>query len=171
MRAICISRPDRAKNVHQLLKLSQGLDYELDLFLAEPGSLEANEYYVSQIQPYLSARVTVHHNAPRAELLQILSRADVNLVPCPVESFGLTVVEAASYGVPSVVFARERDGVLDHAALHMGIPVTVINVSRDDAHEQLKHALRLDSPVLSCSDDELYGELIPAEQWPDDWRD
>lgn len=117
---ICISRPDPIKNVSKLLELCDGSRHHLHLFLAHPGNLDDNEYFYEKIKPHLSKQnVTLHHNAPRQELLDCLSTAAGCFIPCTVEAAPVAFLEAASYGVRSIVFAKERDGVLDHAACHL----------------------------------------------------
>jgi hypothetical protein len=143
---VVITRPDPPKNVAKLLELSKGLNYHLHLFMAHPTPLEECEYYVKKIKPHLTDNVTVHLNAPRQELLDCLATAAGSFTPCTVESAGITLLEAASYGVRSIVFGRERDGVLDHAACHLlgKENLELINVSEKDeiAKEQLSKAVR-----------------------------
>jgi glycosyltransferase involved in cell wall biosynthesis len=146
---IVISRPDPIKNVSKLLELSKGLDYKLHMFLAHPGPLAENEYYTNKILPHLTSNIIVHHNAPRHELLDCLAHAAGCFIPCTVEAAPVALLEAASYGVYSIVFAKERDGLLDHAACHLLTKddVALINVSQKTAAEELREAINLYSQV------------------------
>jgi glycosyltransferase involved in cell wall biosynthesis len=143
---IVISRPDPIKNVSKLLELSKDLDYKLHLYLAHPGPLDENEYYRDKIKPFLTPNVTVHHNAPRQDLLDCLAHAAGCFIPCTVEAAPVALLEAASYGVPSIVFAKERDGILDHAACHLigRDNLMLINVSQKDTSvDELRAAVSL----------------------------
>ena len=152
---IVISRPDPIKNVSKLLELSKGLDYHLHLFMAHTGDLDENEYYAKKIKPHLSElHVTLHHNAPRQELLDCLATSTGCFIPCTVEAAPVAFLEACSYGVRSIVFGKERDGVLGHASVDlMGLDnLELINVSEksDVAAANLK--LMIDKLLSSPGD-------------------
>lgn len=129
---VVITRMDPIKNLHGLLELmlNPKVDqFNLEVYFALPGGdkeLYANEYFVNKVNPLLTKlshdrgwNVFVHQNVPREELLKRVSESTGNFVPCPVESASITFLEAASYGLKSVVFGKERDGVLGHAAVEM----------------------------------------------------
>lgn len=146
---IVISRPDPIKNVSKLLELMvlAKIDAQLHIFLAHPGELDDNEYYTKKIKPHLGKlNCTVHHNAPRQELLDCLATSRGCFIPCTVEAAPVAFLEAASYGVFSIVFAKEKGGVVDHAAQYL-LPKNkiwnLINVSKKDeeAAEDLKKAV------------------------------
>jgi hypothetical protein len=67
-------------------------------------------------------------------------------IPCTVEAAPVAFLEAASYGVYSIVFAKEKGGVVDHAAKYL-LPHNkiweIINVSKKDeeAAADLKKAV------------------------------
>jgi glycosyltransferase involved in cell wall biosynthesis len=146
---IVISRPDPIKNVSKLLELMvlAKIDAHLHIFLAHPGELDDNEYYAKKIKPHLNnLHCTVHHNAPRQELLDCLATSRGCFIPCTVEAAPVAFLEAASYGVYSIVFAKEKGGVVDHAAKYL-LPHNkiweIINVSKKDeeAAADLKKAV------------------------------
>jgi glycosyltransferase involved in cell wall biosynthesis len=146
---IVISRPDPIKNVSKLLELMvlAKIDAHLHIFLAHPGELDNNEYYTQKIKPHLDKlHCTLHHNAPRQELLDCLATARGCFIPCTVEAAPVAFLEAASYGVYSIVFAKEKGGVVDHAAKYL-LPHNkiweIINVSKKDeeAAADLKKAV------------------------------
>lgn len=123
---VVISRPDPVKNVHTLLELATQVNpFKLELFIAHPGKLEDNEYYVKKMQPALEKlqrlghSVKLHHNAGRNLLLKRLMRAVGCFIPCTVEAAPVALLEAGSYGVKSIVFGKKRDGVLGHAAVDL----------------------------------------------------
>ena len=152
---IVISRPDPIKNVSKLLELSKGLKYHLHLFLANSGPLDDNEYYAKKIKPHLSElNVTVHHNAPRQDLLDCLATATGCFIPCTVEAAPVAFLEAASYGVRSIVFGKERSGVLGHAACAlMGQEnLELINVSEKSDTAAINLKLAIDKLLNSPSD-------------------
>ena len=156
---IVISRPDPIKNVSKLLELSAGLDYQLHLFLANTGPLDENEYYAKKIKPHLpKLNITVHHNSPRQELLDLLATASGCFIPCTVEAAPVAFLEAASYGVRSIVFGKEREGVLGHAACAlMGREnLELINVSKSDAEASVHLKSSIESLLNDPGDrDEL----------------
>ena len=120
---IVITRPDPIKNLHKLLELSATLKpFPLSIYLAHPGKLEENEYYGTKLALGIEQLrqkgfpITLHHNAPRAVLLEDLATARGCFIPCTVEAAPVVLLEAGSLGVRSIVFARAKQGVLDHAA-------------------------------------------------------
>ena len=153
---ISISRPDPIKNVSKLLELLKDLDYKLHLFLAHPGALTDNEYYNEKIKPYLTSNVEVHHNAPRQDLLDCLSNAAGCFIPCTVEAAPVALLEAGSYGVPSIVFAKERNGQVDHAANYLlgRDNVTLVNISdKEDLSKRFDEVIKKVS--LTSLDDRI----------------
>jgi alpha-1,6-mannosyltransferase len=52
------------------------------------------------------------HLASRAEVARLLTKADVAIAPCSVESFGLSVLEALACGTPVVTVKRGAAGEL-----------------------------------------------------------
>lgn len=142
---IVISRPDPIKAVDKLLSLALEcqIKFPIRVYLAHPTDLELNEFFVKKIQPSLKQMeiegwdVKLHHNAPRQQLLDDLSTAVGCFIPCPVEASPVAFLEAGSYGVTSIVFAKEKDGVADHAAFHMLQHSLDVNISQKDAAMQL----------------------------------
>lgn len=121
---IVITRPDPIKNLHKLLELSINVNpYPLHIYLAHPGKLEENEYYTTKLAPRLELlkskgyEITLHHNAPRTQLLDDLATARGCFIPCTVEAAPVVLLEAGALGVRSIVFAKaKRHGTVDHAA-------------------------------------------------------
>ena len=121
---IVITRPDPIKNLHKLLELSKhSFCYSLHIYLAHPGKLEDNEYYVTKIAPAIESLrknrfdVKLFHNAPRSDLLGDLASARGCFIPCTVEAAPVVLLEAGSFGVRSIVFAKaKKNRSLDHAA-------------------------------------------------------
>lgn len=121
---IVITRPDPIKNLHKLLELSKhSFCYPLHIYLAHPGKLEDNEYYVTKIAPAIESLrkdrfdVKLFHNAPRNDLLEDLASARGCFIPCTVEAAPVVLLESGSFGVRSIVFAKaKKNRPLDHAA-------------------------------------------------------
>lgn len=120
---IVITRPDPIKNLHKLLELSSGIDkYRLHIYLAHPGKLEDNEYFTTKIAPAIEVLkqqgfdIRLFHNANRNNLLTDLATARGCFIPCTVEAAPVVLLEAGALGVRSIVFARKKKTILDHAA-------------------------------------------------------
>lgn len=154
-RFIVITRPDPIKNLHKMLELMNAGTVEkfpLDIFIAHPTSLTDNDYYVSKVDPVMSNLVNlgwdikIHHNAPRNDLLKALSAARGCFIPCPVEAAPVALLEAASYGVKSIVFGKKRDGVLGHAAVDLlgedNIQLVDVSVPSAEASSSLQKAVK-----------------------------
>lgn len=120
---IVITRPDPIKNLHKLLELSHNVDpYQLHIYIAHPGKLEDNEYYTTRIAPGIEKLINkgfdvkLFHNAPRTQLLPDLASARACFIPCTVEAAPVVLLESGSFGVRSIVFAKSKQGIVDHAA-------------------------------------------------------
>jgi len=127
-RFIVITRLDPIKNLHGLLELLSHPSVEpfpLDIFVAEPGSIDNNEYWSTRVEPVMVELFTdewdikLHVNALREDLLKSLATASGNFVPCPIESASITLLEASIAGAKSIVFGKKRDDVLGHAAVDL----------------------------------------------------
>lgn len=148
-----ISRPDPIKNVSKLLELLlRGNPIKLYLFLAHPGDLQANDYYVKEILPWITEllkkgfEIKVCQNAERQNLLNCLASAKGCFIPCTVEAAPVVLLEAASRGVPSIVFGRTtREGIFDHAAVDLlGLDhIKLVNVTgnKEAAAQALSEAI------------------------------
>lgn len=85
-----------------------------------------------ELSPYMN----IHNRYSYAELEQILGESDILVVPSIwYETFGFTVLEALSYGVPVVV--SETVGAKDIMAENVG--VIVKNISSQRLYETLKN--------------------------------
>jgi alpha-1,6-mannosyltransferase len=69
--------------------------------------------------------VTFHgHVRSRSEIARLLGTADVVLATCPVESFGLAVLEALACGTPVVAADQGAAGELLAPGTGLAVPVT-----------------------------------------------
>lgn len=154
---VTITRPDPVKNLHKLYELALKVEpFSLHTFMAYPGNIADCDYYANKLAPNgallfdralkSGAEFTLNINAERRFLLEALSEAQGCFIPCTVESAPVALLEAASYGVRSIVFAKEREGVVDHAALRLlsSDHVELINISKpiDEAALQLQKAIK-----------------------------
>lgn len=88
-------RPDLAINVARELR-RRNLDVHLDL--VGDGPLRTRLERDTRWLP-----VTVHGHRPAAEVATILRDADVALLPCPAEAYGIAALEALACGTPIVM--------------------------------------------------------------------
>lgn len=126
---VVITRLDPIKNLHKLLELcldKQVKQFNLKVFVAQPGDLADNEYYTDRIKPLLDRlkteknwNVPILQNQERGFVMSTLANAAACIIPCTVEAAPVVFLEAASRGVKSIVFCKEHDGKVQHAALDL----------------------------------------------------
>ncbi len=128
---VVVSRPDPAKNVGTLLELlcHTTKPIHLKFFVAWPGDLKDNPYYVKRLEPKIvelndhGFKIEVFQNATRVDVLAEIASARAMFLPGPNESSPMTLMEATQYGLRPITFAKRRDnGWLENAASTMMAP-------------------------------------------------
>jgi glycosyltransferase involved in cell wall biosynthesis len=99
-------RFDREKNPHMAIQLA--VNYGIKIKLAGKVDYASREYFREEIKPYLrNTLVEYLGEISPSETIKLLSKAKVNLHPTGFrEPFGLSVLEAAYCGTPTLAIAR-----------------------------------------------------------------
>lgn len=104
--AVIAARADPSKRVGSF----SWVDFPLVVFLKYRSSTDKNGYYDKLITSLeANPNITVKANRPYDEVMTGISEARALIVSWPDETFGLTAFEAASFGVPSIVFRRDEN--------------------------------------------------------------
>jgi glycosyltransferase involved in cell wall biosynthesis len=138
---VVIGRPEKDKNIGRFLKglydlKKFGVEPKVKIFMAFAGKLEDYEHYNERMAEHLPnlPNVELFNNKDRVTLLTALSGSKALIVTSD-ETSPVAVIEAMTYGVPSIVFCRkDPDGTLHHACFDvMNYPAeqTMIPVSVD----------------------------------------
>ncbi|HEU5004659.1 MAG TPA: glycosyltransferase family 4 protein [Candidatus Saccharimonadales bacterium] len=101
-----VGRFDREKNPHLAIQLA--IHYGIKIKLGGKIDYLGNDYFESEIKPYIKHPLVEYLGelGPK-EVVEVLSKAKCNLHPTGFrEPFGLTVVEAAYCGTPTLAIAR-----------------------------------------------------------------
>lgn len=104
---ICfIGRMEREKNPHLAIQLA--INLKMKIKLAGKIDFHGIDYYKTEIEPYLKHPLVEYlGEIDSAERTQLLSKAKCNLHPTNFrEPFGLTVMEAAYCGTPTLAITR-----------------------------------------------------------------
>lgn len=101
-----LGRFDREKNPHLAIKLA--IETGQKIILAGKIDFQGNEYFKTEVEPLLDNQlVTYLGEIGMEEKIELLSRARCNLHPTGFrEPFGLTVLEAAYCGTPTMAIAK-----------------------------------------------------------------
>ena len=101
-----VGRFDQQKNPHLAIKLA--IEHGLKIKLAGKIDFQGDEYFKQEIKPYLKHPLVEYLGEVDAQTTtKLLSRAKLNLHPTGFrEPFGLTVLEAAYCGTPTLAIAR-----------------------------------------------------------------
>jgi glycosyltransferase involved in cell wall biosynthesis len=101
-----VGRFDREKNPHQAIQLA--IAYGIPIKLAGKRDYGSRSYFNEEIKPYLNhPLVTFLGQLDREQTIELVSKAKCNLHPTGYrEPFGLTVVEAAYCGTPTLAISR-----------------------------------------------------------------
>lgn len=91
-----------------------------------------------------AAQDRVHINPPTTDPVGVLAEAELNLLSSSYEGFGMTIVEAGSCGVPSVVFDCS-EGIRDAIGPGGGVLVSPLT---EDAYAEALAALIYDEPLI-----------------------
>jgi glycosyltransferase involved in cell wall biosynthesis len=122
-RLIVVARLDRQKGIEYLLQALQlaraaGADFTLDVIGGGPlrADLErlARDAGIAQL-------VTFHGPRPREEIVHLMARSDVLVLPSIVETFGIVLIEALAAGLPIIT----TTAVPDHDRLRRGFGIVV----------------------------------------------
>jgi glycosyltransferase involved in cell wall biosynthesis len=101
-----VGRFDREKNPHMAIQLA--INYGIKIKLAGKVDYASRDYFREEIRPYLRHPLVEYQGelGPK-ETRKLLSKAKANLHPTGFrEPFGLTVLEAAYSGTPTLAIAR-----------------------------------------------------------------
>lgn len=104
---VCLARMSHEKRLHVAVELFlraiavDGLDWHLHLY----GDGEVRSALVAMVEALpRSDRARVHLHEPTDAALEVLSNARVNLITSSYEGFGMTALEAACVGTPTIAF-------------------------------------------------------------------
>jgi glycosyltransferase involved in cell wall biosynthesis len=111
---VCVSRLVPHKRVDRLLDVAGRLQVRLHIVGGGP---QETALRAGVAERGLGDRVLVHGHLPEPDKNAILARARLHLSASCGEGWGLSVIEAAAYGVPTVAF--DVDGLRD--AVHDGV--------------------------------------------------
>lgn len=103
---VFVGRFDREKNPHHAIQLA--ISYGVKIKLAGKIDFLGDEYFKTEIKPYLKHPLVEYLGeiSPK-EVMKLVSKAKCNLHPTNFrEPFGLTVLEAAYCGTPTVAVQR-----------------------------------------------------------------
>lgn len=101
-----VGRFDREKNPHLAIQLA--INYGIKIKLGGKIDYQGNDYFEEEVKPLLKHPLVEYlGELDRKQTIRVLSRAKVNLHPTGFrEPFGLTVMEAAYAGTPTLAIAR-----------------------------------------------------------------
>lgn len=101
-----IGRFDREKNPHLAIELA--LSYGIKIKLAGKIDFLGDDYFKTEVKKYLRHPLVEYlGEIDKAQTIKVLSKARLNLHPTGFrEPFGLTVLEAAYCGTPTMAIAR-----------------------------------------------------------------
>jgi glycosyltransferase involved in cell wall biosynthesis len=101
-----VGRFDREKNPHMAIQLA--INYGIKIKLAGKTDFAGNEYFNQEIKPYLRHPLVEYlGELGQKDVTKLLAHAKCNLHPVGFrEPFGLTVLEAAYCGTPTLAVAR-----------------------------------------------------------------
>jgi glycosyltransferase involved in cell wall biosynthesis len=101
-----VGRFDREKNPHMAIQLAT--NYGIKIKLAGKIDVSGNDYFEEEIKPYFKNPLVEYMGELNAkETTKLLSRAKINLHPTGFrEPFGLSVLEAAYCGTPTLAISR-----------------------------------------------------------------
>ncbi|HSX18042.1 MAG TPA: glycosyltransferase family 4 protein [Candidatus Saccharimonadales bacterium] len=101
-----VSRFDREKNPHLAIELA--INYGIKIKLAGKIDFLGDDYFKTEIKPYFKHPLVEYlGEIPQKEKIKLVGRAKLNLHPTGFrEPFGLTVLEAAYCGTPTMAITR-----------------------------------------------------------------
>lgn len=101
-----IGRFDREKNPHLAIELA--LSYGIKIKLAGKIDFLGDDYFATEVKKYLKHHLVEYlGEIDRQQTIKLVSKARLNLHPTGFrEPFGLTVLEAAYCGTPTIAIAR-----------------------------------------------------------------
>lgn len=80
------------------------------VFTTEPNGANSQEYWEECMRKYiLGPNIVPHIDAPRSEIMDVLSKSSVMVFPSLRESFGIVPLEGSSYGL-NIIHKDERAG-------------------------------------------------------------
>jgi glycosyltransferase involved in cell wall biosynthesis len=104
---LTLSRISPEKGQHRLLEALRGLDREVRTVVAGDAAFMGGEQYLRKLKSMGADAEFVGHLSGQAKL-DAFASADVYIFPSVSESYGLTLMEALSHGLP--VIAWDHDG-------------------------------------------------------------
>ncbi len=141
---VFIGRFDREKNPHQAIELA--LNLETPIKLAGKLDFLGSEYFEEELKPLFKHPLVEYVGELNdQEKRQLISQASLNLHPTNFrEPFGLTVLEAAYCGTPTIAVSR---GAMSELIEHERTGILVEDFI--EAYHQVETALQLDRAYVS----------------------
>mmetsp|Transcript_22393 Transcript_22393/g.33093 ORF Transcript_22393/g.33093 Transcript_22393/m.33093 type:complete len:448 (-) Transcript_22393:98-1441(-) len=173
----CVARLSREKNVIRFVRFVEQAKVELDRLKIIPllaGATADIEYATDvkrQLLEVAPNAVVVEHFLPPKSLASIFSRTVLNFHPCSYDAYGMTIVEAAACGAPSVLAKGGRVGAseLVDSFVEVDMPSNESELSSQSVDVIMRHLkdsekLNKTGEDAKCKavawDEEAYGKKI-----------
>jgi glycosyltransferase involved in cell wall biosynthesis len=111
LQILYVGRVEILKGVHYLLKASEALEAVVDVHIA--GSIQPD--FLNIAKKY-EGKVKFHGQLSKEHLADLYRQTDLLIFPSLYDAFGMTIIEAMSYGLPVIASANSAgpDIISDH---------------------------------------------------------